>query len=44
MSPDIVTKIVKESGFEMIKTNFEFTEEKRGESLYFERDILFILK
>lgn len=42
MSPDIVKKITTEAGYEIIKHSIEI--EKKEGNLYYERDILIVMK
>lgn len=44
MSPDIVKKIVNESGFEIVKSNMDNSDFSKVENLYYQRDILMVLK
>ena len=42
MSPDIVKTLVREAGFEIVKSNY-YTGEATG-NLYYDRDIVLLLR
>ena len=44
MSPDIVTKLLSETGYVILKSSMEMDAEEMKKSLYYERDILVIFK
>ncbi len=44
MSPDIVYKLVAESGFTVVKSSLDLDESVRKENMYFSRDILLVIK
>lgn len=44
MSPDIVNKMTKEAGFEIIQSSLDIDQTIKEGNLYYSRDLLFVMR